>query len=224
LEYRYTHWIVDAINGSNPGAGPLDAVFVGGGAFTLPRWLEATRPGSRSLVLEVDGDMVDFVEDDLGVRASSAMRVAVGDGRIEMLDVETDSVDVVVGDAFSGLTVPWHLTTTEWMEEVQRVLRPGGLYAANIIDLPPLDFLKAETATMLDSFEEVRMITYADEFGAPAGGNIVLIASDRPLSERAGSVAMGATTFAGPEVDSFAADGKILTDSYAPVDQLLTVP
>jgi Methyltransferase domain len=224
LEYRYTRWIADAIDGASPGDGPLNAVFVGGGAFALPRWLEATRPGSRSLVLEVDGDMVDFVEEGLGVRATPQMRVAVGDGRIEMLDVETDSVDVVVGDAFSGLTVPWHLTTTEWMEEVKRVLKPGGLYAANIIDLPPLDFFAAEAATMVDSFAEVRLVSYLDELGDPAGGNLVLLASDRPLPQGARSAAEGATTFEDFEVETYAKDGKVLTDSYAPVDQLLTVP
>ena len=46
--------------GSAPPRRALDAVFVGGGGFTLPRWLAATRPGSRSRVLEVDGDLVDL--------------------------------------------------------------------------------------------------------------------------------------------------------------------
>ena len=59
LEFDYTRWIGDAVDGSAPRGRPLDAVFVGGGGFTLPRWLAATRPGSRSRVLEVDGDLVD---------------------------------------------------------------------------------------------------------------------------------------------------------------------
>lgn len=224
LEYAYVRWMADAIDGTYPRREPLDVVFVGGGGFTLPRWLDATRPESQSLVLEVDGEMVDFVEDRLALHTSPRLQAVIGDARIEMLDVESDSADVVVGDAFSGLTVPWHLTTSEWMEEVERVLKPDGVYVVNIIDLPPMNFLKAETATLLDSFGEVRMVGYPDERGEPAGGNAVLIASDRPLPKTARSTAVGGTTFAAPEVEAFADDAEILTDSYAPVDQLLTVP
>lgn len=224
LYYGYIRWIADAIDGSYPAREPLDAVFVGGGGFTLPRWLEATRPGSRSTVLEVDGEMVDFVEDRLGLRTSPQLRVSVGDARIEMLDIESDSTDVVVGDAFSGLTVPWHLTTAEWMDEVNRVLKPDGLYAVNIIDMPPLEFLKAEVATLLDEFSEVRMIGYLDETGSPAGGNVVLLASERPLAKGARSRVQGAFTLPTPKAEAFAEDTEILTDNYAPVDQLLTLP
>lgn len=224
LEYRYIRWIAGAINGSFPGKKPLDAVFVGGGGFTLPRWLEATRPGSRSTVLEVDGQLVDFVEERLGLRTSPQLQVSVGDARIEMLDLPSDSADIVVGDAFSGLTVPWHLTTTEWMEEVERVLKPNGIYMVNLIDLQPLSFLRAEVATLLDVFTDVRMVTYLDELGEPAGGNAVVLASGRPLPEGARSTAVGATTLLGREVESFAEDTELLTDDYAPVDQLLTLP
>ena len=224
LEYRYTRWIADGINGSNPGRKPLNVVFVGGGGFTLPRWLEATRPGSESLVLEVDGEMVDFVKERLGLRTSEKLRAEVGDARIEMLDVPSDSADVVVGDAFSGLTVPWHLTTTEWMDEVKRVLKPGGVYTLNLIDLPPLEFIKAEIATLLDSFAEVRMVGYPDELGEPAGGNVVIYASEEPLPKGAESTAFNATNFDQAQLESLAADAELLTDSYAPVDQLLTVP
>ena len=59
LEFDYARWIGDAIDGLAPPGAPLDAVFVGGGGFTLPRYVAATRPGSRSRVLEVDAALVD---------------------------------------------------------------------------------------------------------------------------------------------------------------------
>jgi MFS family permease len=223
LAYRYTRWIAEVINRAEPGRRPLGAVFVGGGGFTLPRWLQATRPGSNSLVLEVDGELVRFVEDRLDLRTSPDLRVAVGDARTEMLSVPQDSADVVVGDAFSGLTVPWHLTTAEWMEEVKRVLEPDGLYVVNIIDEPPLGFLRSEVATLLDSFAAVRMVSYVGESGEPLGGNAVLIASEQPLPPGVGSTAVGATTFTEAEVEAFAAGADVLRDDYAPVDQLLTL-
>jgi MFS family permease len=222
LEYPYTRWIADAIGVTSEPGEPLDAVFVGGGGFTLPRWLTATRPGSHAEVLEVDGELVDLVEERLGLRTSRALSVAVGDARVELLDVDSDSADVIVGDAFGNLAVPWHLATSEWAGEVERVLRPGGLYALNVIDQPPLDLLRAEAMTLLDSFADVRLITYADKRQRPSGGNAILLASDRPMPKGTASGVDGALTFTRTAVERFAAGAQILRDDDAPVDQLLT--
>lgn len=223
LKYSYTRWIADAIDGYFPAGEPVEAVFVGGGGFTLPRWLEATRPGSSSRVLEVDGELVEFVEDRLGLEPSPRLQVAVGDARVTMLDVADDSADVVVGDAFSGYSVPWHLTTKEWMDEVKRVLRPDGFYALNMIDLQPLGLIEAELATLLESFADVRMIALPDQGGSPLGGNLVLLAADRPLPESVDSDADGAVAFGQAAVRGLAAGAEPLRDDYAPVDQLQTV-
>jgi MFS family permease len=220
LVFTYTRWIADSIDAMSPAPAPLDAVFVGGGAFTLPRWLEATRPGSHSEVLEVDGGVVKFDEERLGLHTSPDLRAVVGDARITMLDVGSDSADVVVGDAYSGHTVPWHLTTAEWLGEVARVLRPGGIYALNLIDNPPLEFLEAETATLLDEFADVRLVSYTDERGEPLGGNMILLASKRPLGKALGYGIEEATTYSRRELEAMSAGAEPLRDDYAPVDQL----
>jgi len=224
LEYPYTRWIADGIRSTSRPREPLDVVFVGGGGFTLPRWLNATHPGSHSRVLEVDGELVDFVEDRFGLPTSPELRVSVGDARIGLLDVRSDSADGVVGDAFGKLALPWHLATAEWTNEVRRVLRPGGLYALNVIDYPPLDLIRAETATVLDAFADVRFIASAGPDGLPKGGNVVLLASDQQLPEATGSEANGASTYEHEAVESFAAGAEVLHDDHAPVDQLLTPP
>jgi spermidine synthase len=221
LEFKYTQWIAKAIDALNPPGAPLDAVFVGGGGFTLPRWLNATRPGSQAEVLEVDGELVDFDRERLGLRTSPALRVSVGDARIGMLDVSTDSADVVVGDAFGNLAVPWHLATAEWIDEVKRVLKPRGLYALNVIDLGELSLQRAEAATLLDAFGYVRLVTFGVE-EHPFGGNAVMLASDRPIPVAADTEGKGATTLSYEAVESFAEDGRVLRDDYAPADQLLT--
>jgi MFS family permease len=223
LSYVYTRWIADAINSVNRKGKPLDVVFVGGGAFTLPRWLIATRPGSDAHVLELDDEVIAIDEQRLGLRTSPHLTATAGDARVSMLKVPSDSADVVVGDAFSGLTVPWHLTTTEWMGEVERVLKPGGLYTLNMIDYPPQNLIKAEAATLLDSFPYVRFIGFPGEDGDPIGGNVVMLASDQPLPADAGSSRRGTLTYEQAAVEAFAAGSEPLRDDYAPVDQLLTV-
>ena len=61
-----------------PRGAPLDAVFLGGGGFTLPRYLAATRPGSRSRVLEVDATLVELARERLGLRTGAGAAGAHG--------------------------------------------------------------------------------------------------------------------------------------------------
>ena len=150
------------------------------------------------------------------------MRVAVGDARLGLLDLAGDSADVVIGDAFGSDAVPWHLATAEWADEVRRVLKPGGLYALNVLDFQPLDLARAEAATLLESFADVRLVTFLDADGDLFGGSVVLLASDRPMPRDAGSDAEGAITSDRGEVEAFARDADVLRDDFAPVDQLLT--
>ncbi len=222
LEYSYTRWIADAIDALEPAPAPLDVVFVGGGGFTLPRWLLATRPGSTARVLEVDGGVVEFDEERLGLQTSPQLRAIVGDARITALDLPDASADVIVGDAFSGYSVPWHLTTTEWVEEVRRILRPDGLYALNLIDFPPLDFVRAQVATLLEDFAEVRAIANPGPNGGLAGGNVVVLASDRPLPD-AVLAEPGPIITDRAQTEELAAGAEILRDDHAPVDQLQTL-
>jgi spermidine synthase len=224
LSFPYTQWIGNAIAAIGRPGTPLDAVFVGGGGFTLPRWLEATRPGSRSNVLEVDGKLVEFDRQHLGLHTASDLHATVGDARVTMRDEPTGSADVIVGDAFSGLTVPWQMMTIEWLHEVQRVLRRNGLYALNMIDLPPLKLLRAEAATLLATFTNVRMITFVSRDGRLEGGNMVLFASNGPLPIERRPAAEGTRTFDRAAVVQLVAGAKPLRDDYAPVDQLETRP
>jgi MFS family permease len=221
LEFDYTRWIAKAVEATFPGDQPLDALFVGGGGFTLPHWLLARRPGSRAEVLEVDEELIAFDEEHLELRSSPQLRIRTGDARVEMLAVPDDSVDLVVGDAFGNLSVPWHLATAEWTDEVRRVLRPGGLSALNGIDSGPLSLQRAEAATLLDAFGHVRMVSFGSG-EEPLGGNGVLLASDRPIPDRALTRGGGATGLTQETLESFADDAQILRDDFAPADQLLT--
>jgi len=215
LEFPYVRWIADVIDARRPGR----AVFLGGGGFTLPRYLAAVRPGARSVVLELDPELVGLVREELGLRTSEALRVRVGDARVSLRDEPTASADLVVGDAFGGLAVPWHLTTVQFLRDVRRVLRPGGIYSANLIDFGPLAFARAEAATLRRVFPHVALVMERE--GRP-GGNLVLHASERPLPLAALARRREVRVLGNAEVASFARGAPVLTDDRAPADQLLT--
>ena len=220
LEFDYTRWMGDAIDALP--AGPLDAVYLGGGGYTLPRYVATVRPGSRARVLEVDGELVKLARQRLGLRTGPALRVRVGDARVTLRGEPTDSADVVVGDAFGGRSLPWHLATAEFAREIRRVLRPGGLYTLNVIDQRELRLLRAEAATLLEVFADVRLVAHAGKDGDIVGGNLVFLASDRALPHAVRSTARAARTFDRAAVARIAGDADVLRDDDAPADQLLS--
>jgi spermidine synthase len=153
--------------------------------------------------------------------------VRLGDARLGIREASDDSFDLVIGDAFGGLAVPWHLATREFVQQVDRVLRPGGVYAINVIDHPPLGFARAEAATLRAVFEHVAVIAPADRLAGRAGGNMVLVASHEPIPVPdilAHNAARGDDDSAldGVQLSSFIGDSRVLTDDFAPVDQLLS--
>jgi hypothetical protein len=198
----------------------------------MPRYLRSEHPGSTQLVLELDPLVIDVAERRLGfvpattcasspvtrAAASSALAAdARGTG-----DPEGVPFDLVIGDAFGGIAVPWHLTTREFTADLHALMAPEGLYLLNVIDHGPRDFLRAEVATIADVFAHVAVL----ERGDGRGGNHVVIASDRRCrstpSRRATARARVTTCVAGAALRALVGDAAVLTDDRAPVDQLLT--
>jgi hypothetical protein len=181
LEFAYAQWM-GAIADLRRPTGPVRALHVGGGGFTLPRYLEATRPGSFNRVLELDGELVALDRAKLAVTPGPRLDIVVGDARTALAGQPTGDYDLVIGDAFGHLVVPWHLTTEEFVADVRRVLRPAGAYALNVIDYPPARFARAEVATLQRVFAHVALIAPPDALAGRSGANFVILASDSTLA------------------------------------------
>ena len=227
LEFRYTRVMADTVAGLVP-PGAINVLFIGGGGFTLPRYFPEVRPGSTSTVLEIDDELVDFVAARMALDTEDpAVRIRTGDARLLIEDEAAAQFDVVVGDAFGGLAVPWHLTTREFVEQIAARLIPEGVYVLNVIDSPPLRFARAEVATLQAVFDHVAVAAPSSYLAGTRGGNYVLIASNRPIDIEAiaaGVAARGGeeSFLIGDELTQFVDGARVLTDDFAPVDQLLT--
>jgi MFS family permease len=136
LQFEYVRAIASVTDVLAPAGQPLSALHLGGGGLTLPRYLAAVRPGTTSRVLEVDPGVVDLDADQLALQTSALLRVRVGDARMGLQDEPAGDRDLVVGDAFGGLSVPWQLTTVEALRLVDEALIDAGVYAVNLIGPP----------------------------------------------------------------------------------------
>jgi spermidine synthase len=222
LDFWYTRRFADAIAATAP-AGPVTVVHIGGGGLTMPRYLRAVRPGSAQTVLEIDGDLVDVVDAELGYEPGPDVDIRIGDARRTLTGLADESADVVIGDAFGGRTVPWHLTTREFVEEIDRVLRPGGLYVVNLIDSGAQRFVRAEVATISSVFAHLAVAQDGPSAEGQAG-NAVVVASDGPLDDallRSMLADAGDSGAYVGDLGRFVAGASVLTDDRAPVDQLI---
>jgi hypothetical protein len=137
----------------------VSTLFIGGGGFVFPRWVEQSFPWQPVIdVAEIDPAVKAAVESELGLPAEygppeegkTLVHTHIGDARKFVDDRIRENrqrlaagqtemtYDFVYGDAFNDLSVPWHLTTAEFSEKIGRLLSPGrGVYLVNIIDIYP---------------------------------------------------------------------------------------
>lgn len=181
LEFEYARRLAHVVDCAAEESAPLDLVHLGGGALSLPRYVAATRPGSRQDVVEADRGLLALVAEHLPVPEGAGVRVHGADARAWLEEAPAGSADLVIGDVFGGSRVPAHLTSVEYAREVARVLRPGGQYAANLADGAPFAFLRSQLATFAAEFEELALIAEPAVLRGRRFGNLVLVASHDPV-------------------------------------------
>ncbi|MFE0326580.1 spermidine synthase [Streptomyces sp. NPDC058960] len=181
LEFEYARRLGHVLDTAAEPGRALDVVHLGGGALTLPRYVAATRPGSRQDVVEADRGLLDLVVEHLPLPAGSGIALHPADARAWLEAAPPSSTDIVIADVFGGSRVPAHLTTVAYARAAERVLRPDGVYLANLADAAPFAFLRSQLATFATVFQELVLIAESAVLRGRRFGNAVLVAGHRPL-------------------------------------------
>ncbi|WP_327106232.1 spermidine synthase [Nonomuraea glycinis] len=179
LEFEYVRLMADVIDLLDEG--PLSCLHVGGGACTIPRYVATTRPGSRHIVIEPDGLLVNLVREQLDLRSVPRLKVIVAGGREGTAKIWDDSADLVVLDAFMGATMPVELATTEYLGDLTRVLRPSGTLLINLADGKGLAFARRLLATVTGTFGHVALLAEPGVMRGRRFGNLIVAASRTEL-------------------------------------------
>ncbi|GAA0906773.1 fused MFS/spermidine synthase [Streptomyces thermoalcalitolerans] len=181
LSFEYQRRLGHVIDLVAPAGRPVHAVHLGGGALTLARYVAATRPRSTQQVVERDAALVQLVRRELPWEKNARIRVRSADAREGLAKIPDGWADLVVVDVFSDTRTPAHLTSTEFLDEVRRALKPGGVCAANLADGPPLAHLRGQIATAAARFAHLALIADPAVLRGKRFGNAVLVAADLPL-------------------------------------------
>ncbi|MEU5664003.1 spermidine synthase [Streptomyces longwoodensis] len=220
LEFEYARRLGHVLDLAAEDGRPLDVLHLGGGALTLPRYLAATRPGSRQDVVEADRGLLDLVTEHLPLPPDAAIALHTADARAWLEAAPDDSADLLVADVFGGSRVPAHLTSLAYAREAERVLRADGVYLANLADAAPFAFLRSQLATFGELFEELVLVAEPAVLRGRRFGNAVLVAAHRPfdtaaLARRTAADAFPARVEHGPGVRRFTGDARPVTDEDA---------
>ncbi|MGW3410673.1 spermidine synthase [Streptomyces sp. NPDC000888] len=220
LEFEYARRLGHVVDTVAESGLALDVLHLGGGALTLPRYVTATRPGSRQDVVEADLGLLTLVVEHLPVSDGAGIALHGADARTWIEDAVPDSVDVVIADVFGGSRVPAHLTSVAYARAAERVLRADGVYLANLADAAPFAFLRSQLATFAAVFEELSLIAEPGVLRGRRFGNAVLVASHRPLdtatlARRTASDAFPARVEHGPALREFIGNAQPVRDENA---------
>jgi spermidine synthase len=202
---------------------PLTAVHLGAGALTIPRYVEATRPGSRQQVIELEPALVELVKASLPLPRGAAIRTRIGDARegLQRLPAGlTGAVDLLVSDVYAGAQTPAHLTTVEFYTAAARLLAPDGVLLVNVADGAGLVHARRQVATVRAVLEHVVVLAEVQVLKGRRFGNLVVAASSAPLPTEwlPRLMAAGphpAKVAHGAELDEFTRGARPATDADA---------
>ncbi len=179
LEFEYVRRLASVIDAAAPAGVPLRALHLGGGALTLPRYLAATRPGSAQRVIERDATLAELILTELPLPPGADVRIDIADARAG-LAATADRYDLVISDVYQAARMPRSVASVEFAALVAAALRPAGLYAVNLADLPPLAFSRTQAATLRTGFPDVCVIAEPGMLRGRRYGNVILVASPEP--------------------------------------------
>ncbi|MFI1806810.1 spermidine synthase [Streptomyces californicus] len=220
LEFEYVRRLAHVVDGAGEPGAPLDVLHLGGGALTLPRYVAATRPGSRQDVVDADRELLRLVGERLPLPAGSGIALHAADARERLEAAAPASVDLLVADVFGGSRVPAHLTSVEYARAAGRALREDGVYAANLADSAPFAFLRSQLANFAGVFPELALIAEPAVLRGRRFGNVVLLASYAPLDtaplvRRCAADAFPARVTHGPALAWFTGAARPVADADA---------
>jgi spermidine synthase len=210
----------------------LEALFLGGGGYVFPIYMEYTYRQAGISVIEIDPGVTETARREFGLSPQSRIFTYDEDARQFLRNLAPERrFDLVVGDAFNDLSIPYHLTTREFMQLIKSHLNRAGVYMANTIDAPATGhFLRAHLRTMQSVFKHVYLVANSPEWLFATRATFVLVGTDSALNVAelralADGLGYGAATFVvEPDaLEHYLAQEPplVLTDDHAPVDTLI---
>lgn len=218
-------------------------LMLGGGGYSVPKWLLAGRSG-----LAHDDFSLDVVELDPGMSQTAAryFKADLADKRLSVFHEDARTFvnrasrsvpqgqygpyDLIFADIFnSWYTVPFHVGTREAAQKIHSLLAEDGVYIMNIISAINGDngrLLRSIRLAFLESFDHVEIFPVQQRYNGGLVQNVMLLASRsgrplpdpevQPLPPQVAALLQHRWVTPFPEAHN---DVPALTDAFAPVER-----
>jgi spermidine synthase len=234
LEYEYIRMYEEIVGWQAKKRESLKVLFLGGGGYTFPRFIEAKYFQAVIQVVEIDPEITRVVKKYLGVSDPTQIHSFNEDGRWFVMNCnEKGTYDLIFGDAFNDLSIPYHLTTKEFAMQLRSLLKPDGLLLANVIDsFKKGAFMPSYIRTLEEVFGKgnIHLMTLSSDYEKIGISTCVVVASAkkldmddfvRTMKERGGE--MTSHVMPQDQLQEYLKERPsiVLTDDYVPVDNLI---
>jgi len=235
LEYEYIRIYEEMVRWQSSKRKSFKVLFLGGGGYTFPRFIEAKYPKAEIDVVEIDPQIIRGAKAYLGISEKTKIRSVNEDGRWFVMNCkEEGSYDFIFGDAFNDLSIPYHLTTKEFAAQLKRLLKPNGLLLANVIDsFKRGAFMPSYIRTLEEVFGKgnVHLLTLSSDYDHIGISTCVVVASPKELDmddfvkavKGNGNKEITSHVMPKDRLQQYLKERPcvILTDDYVPVDNLI---
>lgn len=216
---------------------------IGGGGYVLPRYLVNTFPRAEVTVIEIDPAVTRINFEKLGLMRSERLTIIHGDARMNMHRLGAQKFDLVYVDAFNDFLVPFHLTTREFVNLASKMMNENGLYVVNVIDDSSYGrFLSSGLLTISSVFSQVYIFPLDASWPHAARHASVILGTNATLDQKRWQKIVPEKDPLWAKADRLArenvkkyytvaeavvrefnqrAGGFVLTDNYAPVENML---
>ncbi len=213
----------------------LSILAIGGGGYVFPRYIADVWPGSRVDVAEIDPAVTEAAIQAFGLKADAPINIFTMDARNyvdqliqkKMLGGAVPLYDFVYEDAFDNYSVPYQLVTREFNDKIAQILTDDGIYMVNVVDV-------LESGRFIGSIVDTLKLTFPDVWvfaeNLPPGvrNTFVVIAAKKNIDlehlaeeEMIKSSNLWIMSNSDVEMLGKKAGGTVLTDDYAPVENLV---
>jgi spermidine synthase len=235
LEYEYIRIYEEVVRWQVDRHRSFKALFVGGGGYTFPRFVDAKYSEAEIDVVEIDPEVTRVAHQYLGVAEDTRIRSHNEDARWFVMNCkEKGRYDFIFGDAFNDLSIPYHLTTKEFAMQLKGLLKPDGLLLANVIDSFKVgQFMPSYIRTLEEVFGKgnVHLLLLTSDYDHIGISTCVIVTSPKKLDmedfvksiKRKGGKEMTAHVMPQDRLRQYLGErySVILTDDYVPVDNLI---
>lgn len=206
---------------------PKEALFVGLGAGSMPKYFNKHYPNAYSDVAEIDPDMISVAKEYFQFKESEKIKVHAEDGRL-FTKRTSKKYDMIFLDAYQNDDIPFHLTTVEFLKEVKNRLKEDGVVVSNILS----QFKNKFFDSMIVTYKKVFPHLYI--FKGRGSHNFIFVATMSGKIKDKGSIIENAKKINGAKKldidlekigDSYGysteyewTSAKVLTDDFAPVN------